>query len=228
MWERWRRGESIGEIDRALDRAPGTIFCTLKERAGSPRRRGSGAGLRGAKGMNAGQGRIRDAISIRERPAEVEDRSIPGHREGDLLAGSANTHIATIVERHSRFMMLVRVEGKDTQTVVAALTHPMGAAFTRQPLSSTQRCVDAFLGVYGVCKVWWRLAREDVKVARCTVEPAGQSAGIPSFQGGCGFDPRTRNLRQMCRTCYLQGKGEETGATGVEAAIVASGIEIRL
>src|SRR6202034_1117633 len=66
--------------------------------------------------------RIVDAISIRERPAEVEDRAIPGHWEGDLLAGSSNTHIATLVERHSRFLMLVKLEGKDTHTVVNALT----------------------------------------------------------------------------------------------------------
>jgi IS30 family transposase len=278
LWERWRGGESISEIGRALDRAPGTIFCTLKERGGfSPadRRRsrlaltlaereeisrGIAAGesgraiarsigrspatvcreitrhggraryraasaerrawanaerpqacklalngelrdlvagklsedwspqqiagwlrlerpedqtcwishetiyrtlfiqtrgalrrellahlrragrlrrARGAKGMNAGQGRIRDAVSIRERPADIEDRAIPGHWEGDLLAGAANTHIATIVERHSRFLMLVRVEGKDTQTVVEALTHHMGALPHQLRLSLT-------------------------------------------------------------------------------------------
>ena len=68
------------------------------------------------------QGRIVDAISIRERPAEVEDRAIPGHWEGDLLRGARNSHIATLVERHSRFVMLVKVPGKDTATVVAALS----------------------------------------------------------------------------------------------------------
>jgi IS30 family transposase len=63
-----------------------------------------------------------DAISIRDRPAEIEDRAIPGHWEGDLIAGSNNTHIATLVERRSRFTMLVKVKGKDTRTVVRALT----------------------------------------------------------------------------------------------------------
>ena len=68
------------------------------------------------------QGKIVDAISIRQRPAEVEDRAIPGHWEGDLLRGARNSHVATLVERHSRFCMLVKVPGKDTATVVAALS----------------------------------------------------------------------------------------------------------
>jgi transposase, IS30 family len=68
------------------------------------------------------QGRIVDAVSIRERPAEAEDRAIPGHWEGDLLRGTRNSHVATLVERHSRFCMLVKVPGKDTATVVAALS----------------------------------------------------------------------------------------------------------
>jgi IS30 family transposase len=67
------------------------------------------------------RGQIVDAISISERPAEVEDRAIPGHWEGDLLAGSKNSHIATLVERHSRFTILVKVPSKDTATVVDAL-----------------------------------------------------------------------------------------------------------
>src|SRR5262249_28371205 len=49
-------------------------------------------------------GQFVDAISIRERSAEAEDRAIPGHWEGDLLAGGNNSHIATLVERHSRFL----------------------------------------------------------------------------------------------------------------------------
>jgi Transposase and inactivated derivatives, IS30 family len=68
-----------------------------------------------------GRGGIVDAVSIRERPAEVEDRAIPGHWEGDLLAGSGNTHIATLVERQTRYLMLVKVDGKGTATVVTAL-----------------------------------------------------------------------------------------------------------
>jgi len=66
-------------------------------------------------------GRITDAVSIRERPAEAEDRAVPGHWEGDLLFGSNNSQIATLVERHSRCVMLARVKSKDTETVINAL-----------------------------------------------------------------------------------------------------------
>ena len=68
------------------------------------------------------RGQIIDGLSIRNRPAEVEDRAVPGHWEGDLITGSKNTHIATLVERHSRFTMLVKVDGKDTISVVSALS----------------------------------------------------------------------------------------------------------
>jgi len=68
------------------------------------------------------RGRIADAVSIRERPAEAEDRAVPGHWEGDLLCGGKNTYIATLVERHTRFAMLIKVPGKDSASVVAALS----------------------------------------------------------------------------------------------------------
>ena len=68
------------------------------------------------------RGKIVDAVSIRERPAEAEDRAIPGHWEGDLLSGGKNSYVATLVERHSRFLMLIKVPGKETDAVVAALS----------------------------------------------------------------------------------------------------------
>ena len=80
-----------------------------------------------ARRGNRGQGQIVDAVSIRQRPAEADDRAVPGHWEGDLIAGAANTHIATLVERHSRFVMLVAVDGKDTQTVTRALASQIQA-----------------------------------------------------------------------------------------------------
>ncbi len=64
---------------------------------------------------------IPDMVSIAARPAEVQDRAVPGHWEGDLLAGANNTHIATLVERKTRYVQLVRVTGKDTTTVITAL-----------------------------------------------------------------------------------------------------------
>jgi IS30 family transposase len=66
-------------------------------------------------------GRITDAVSIRERPASVEDRAVPGHWEGDLLFGSNNSQVATLVERHTRYVLLVRAKRKDTETVINAL-----------------------------------------------------------------------------------------------------------
>ncbi len=68
------------------------------------------------------RGQIVNAISIRERPAEAEDRAIPGHWEGDLLSGAKNSYIATLVERHSRFAMLIKVSSKETEVVVATLS----------------------------------------------------------------------------------------------------------
>jgi IS30 family transposase len=69
----------------------------------------------------ADHGRITGTVSIRERPASVQDRAVPGHWEGDLLFGSHNSQIATLVERHTRYVMLKRIPGRDTKTVINAL-----------------------------------------------------------------------------------------------------------
>lgn len=75
--------------------------------------------LSNTKGQVRGQ--IIDGISIRERPADIEDRAVPGHWEGDLLAGANNTYMATLVERQSRYTILSKVAGKDSASVVEAL-----------------------------------------------------------------------------------------------------------
>ena len=76
---------------------------------------------RAGAGVRPKQGQIIDAISIRQRPADVADRALPGHWEGDLLEGARGTYVATLVERQSRFVLLVRLPNKETQTVVRAL-----------------------------------------------------------------------------------------------------------
>jgi len=76
---------------------------------------------RHASSKREGLGQIKDMVSIRERPACVEDRAVPGHWEGDLIAGSRNSYIATLVERHTRYVMMAKVKNKDTDSVVSAL-----------------------------------------------------------------------------------------------------------
>ena len=76
---------------------------------------------RHASGTGDGRGQIKNMISIRERPASVEDRAVPGHWEGDLLSGPKDSYIVTLVERHTRYVLLAKVADKSTQTVVSAL-----------------------------------------------------------------------------------------------------------
>ena len=76
---------------------------------------------RHASGKSDGRGSLSDIISIRERPASVEDRAVPGHWEGDLLCGSSNSYIVTLVERHSRYVLLAKVPNRDSASVINAL-----------------------------------------------------------------------------------------------------------
>ena len=76
---------------------------------------------RHGSGKGDGRGHIRDMISISQRPASVEDRAVPGHWEGDLLSGPKDSYIVTLVERHTRYVLLAKVADKRTQTVVTAL-----------------------------------------------------------------------------------------------------------
>ncbi len=76
---------------------------------------------RHASGKGDGRGSLVDIVSIRERPASVEDRAVPGHWEGDLLCGSSNSYIVTLVERHSRYVLLAKVANRDSRTVINAL-----------------------------------------------------------------------------------------------------------
>ena len=117
--------------DEAMRVSHETIYRTLFVQARGALKRELLAHLRSRRMMRKGRhastagqqrGQIKEAVSIRERPPEAEDRAVPGHWEGDLLSGSRNTHVATLVERSSRFVMLVRVSGKDTESVVAALS----------------------------------------------------------------------------------------------------------
>lgn len=80
---------------------------------------------RSTKHKVATRGQIVEGVSISERPASIEDRAVPGHWEGDLIMGSQNSYIATVVERQTRFTVLVQVNGKDTESVVSSLSKQM-------------------------------------------------------------------------------------------------------
>lgn len=98
--------------------ARGVLKKELQQHLRSQRaiRRSKHASLKGD-----GRGNIANVVSISERPASVEDRAIPGHWEGDLIAGSKNSYLATLVERHSRYVMLIKVKNRDTESVVSGL-----------------------------------------------------------------------------------------------------------
>jgi IS30 family transposase len=120
--------------DKSMRVSHETIYRSLFIQARGALKRELTAHLRSQRRMRqarkaerAGQGQILQALSIRERPAEAEDRAVPGHWEGDLLCGAKHSQIATLVERHSRFVMLVKIPAKDTSSVVRALSRQVRA-----------------------------------------------------------------------------------------------------
>jgi IS30 family transposase len=134
--ERWSPWQIAGRLKREYPHNEScrvsheTIYKTLFIQARGALKKELVQHLRRRRGMRRSRhhtqktsdhGRITDAVSIRERPAEVEDRAVPGHWEGDLLFGSHGSQITTLVKRHSRYCMLVRVDSKDTETVINAL-----------------------------------------------------------------------------------------------------------
>ena len=136
--DRWSPGQISGWLkaeygdDRTMYVSPETIYKSLFIQARGVLKKELLASLRSRRLMRRGRratskrqlrGQIVDAVSIRDRPADAEDRAVPGHWEGDLISGKANTHIATLVERRSRFVMLVRLESRQSEAVVTALTN---------------------------------------------------------------------------------------------------------
>jgi IS30 family transposase len=124
----WLAREHEGNADMQISHE--TIYRSLFIQARGVLKRELIAHLRSRRMMRRGKtattdgqprGRIPDAVSIRDRPACVEDRAVPGHWEGDLLSGARNSHIATLVERQSRYVVLVKLAGKDTNSVINAL-----------------------------------------------------------------------------------------------------------
>src|ERR1700704_2178761 len=122
--KRWRPGDGCNYVSHE------TIYRSLFVQARGVLKKELLSYLRSKRSMRRSRpvdpngdkrGHIKDIVSIRQRPAAVEDRAVPGHWEGDLLSGPNNTYIATLVERHTRYVMLAKVAGKDTQTVVTAL-----------------------------------------------------------------------------------------------------------
>jgi IS30 family transposase len=116
--------------DERYQVSPETIYRSLFIQARGALKKELLEHLRRTRGMRRSRhhtqktedhGRITDTVSIRERPAAVEDCAVPGHWEGDLLFGSRSSQIATLVERHTRYVMLAKVDSKDTETVINAL-----------------------------------------------------------------------------------------------------------
>lgn len=142
IWDRYKQGDSLYDIAKMFDRYHSSIMPTIHQTGGyrppvrkrhqlafpldeREERAGSKTQHQGHRCQRTsslkGLGSIPDAIPISERPPEVADRAIPGRREGDLIQGSKNAYIATLVERHSRFVMLAKIRDNKTIIVISAL-----------------------------------------------------------------------------------------------------------
>jgi IS30 family transposase len=139
----------------------------------------------------SGLGRFNDAVSIRERPAEVEDRAVPGHWEGDLIAGSGNSYLATLVERHTRYVMLAKVSNKDSHSVIQALikqsrklprelyrslTWDRGSEMAGHKKLTLEPKIDVFL--YGLHSPWQRGTNENTNCLLRQYFPKGPDLSI--------------------------------------------------
>ena len=129
LWERWRQGESASEIagwlkrrypqDESLQVSHETIYRSLFVQSRGVLKQELLKQLRSGRQVRHASrrgGRIVDPVSIRERPAEADDRAVPGHWEGDLLVGSGPSYVETLMEQQTRYMMLVWLENKRNWT----------------------------------------------------------------------------------------------------------------
>ena len=135
------------------------------------------------------RGQIIDAISIRQRPADIEDRAVPGHWEGDLISGSRNSHVATLVERHSRFVMLVHVN-EQGQRQRRQCFNPAG------PISTRRHDVVADLGSWNLHKRF--TVATDADVFFCDPQSPWQLGPVRLLSG--------RSQRDRAQTQYTTAK----------------------
>ena len=141
------------------------------------------------------RGKIADAVSIRQRPADVEDRAIPGHWEGDLLSGSTNSQIVTLVERHSRFTSIIKVPNKETATVVAALTRQI-----RKLPAALRRSLTWDRG-HEMAKHKDFTVATNVNVSSAILIAPGSAARTKTRTGSCGS---TSRAAPICRNTLSQ------------------------
>ena len=163
-----------------------------KELLGHLRR---GGFMRRPRANTASHPAIVDGISIHQRPAEVEDRAVPGHWEGDLLMGGASSQIATLVERRSRYVMLVKVDSKNTVTVTKAL-----AAKVRQLPAELRRSLTWDRGSEMAAHKEFTIAT-DVKVYFCDPHSPWQRGSNENTNGLLRqYFPKGKDLSNISQT----------------------------